>query len=461
MAKFTIASSLKRWNDSNIGKLNSQEIYEQILKLCILLAGVASIGNIILKLGNILIISTILITLIFVLLYYLCHFKGYYKSSVKIFIASQFLILNVLWLNNGGSYGPTLLIFQAFIPMFIFFTELKNKLLIVFGLFVNIHFLFAIEYFYPHLIILYQSPVDRLFDALVITFLFFIIEIPLLYFIQKQFFSQSQKAINSEKVKSAFLANMSHEIRTPMNAIIGFSELLGESELDESTKKQYIDIIKDNGNILLHLINNVMDASKLEAGIVEIHNKTVSLKPFLERLHASLKPQIPSDKEVVLTCHVPEELEGVMFYTDELLLYQILSNLVTNAIKFTDKGYVKFGFEASSTVDPEWIQFYVSDSGKGISKKNQENIFERFNQGHFDMKNKKDGVGLGLSISNELAKKLNGVIGLESDGKTGSTFYVTMYSHKSKHKDSGKKNGKNQLIKAKTCNRLEECMNVN
>src|SRR5690606_27618713 len=105
---------------------------------------------------------------------------------------------------------------------------------------------------------------------------------------------------------------------------------------DESTKKQYINIIKDNGNILLQLINNVMDASKLEAGIVEVHNKAFCIKPLLERLHTSLQPQISSHKEVFFTYHVPEELKGLTFYTDELLLYQILTNLVTNAIKFTE-----------------------------------------------------------------------------------------------------------------------------
>ncbi|WP_185957393.1 sensor histidine kinase [Saccharicrinis carchari] len=446
--------SIERWIDSKIGKLNSQEIFEQILKLCIFLAASATVGNIILNLGNALIMATLFITLFFSLLYFFSHYKGYYPTSVKIFVASQFLILNVLWLTNGGSYGPTLLIFQAFIPMFIFFTELKRKLLIVFLLFVNVHVLFALEYFFPQLIRAYPNPGVRLFDTLVITFLFFIVEIPLLYFIQKQFIAQSLQAINSEKVKSAFLANMSHEIRTPMNAIIGFSELLGEPELDEDTKKQYVNIIKDNGNVLLQIINNIMDASKLESGLIEVNNSNTAIKPMLERLYNSHLPQIPSDKQVELICQVPRQLENITFFTDALLLHQILSNLITNAIKFTDKGYVKFGMEASATTHPEWLRFYVIDSGKGISQKSQAAIFQRFNQGHFNIKDKEGGVGLGLSISNELAQKINGTIELESDGKTGSAFYVILFSHKS----NGKESGKNMGTSAKLLHKGNSCV---
>lgn len=446
-AFFTIDFPLERLIDLKIGKINSKGIFEQILKLCIILGASSSVGNVWLGLGTTLVVATVIMTLIYALLYYICHYKGFYQTSVKLFIASQFTLLNILWIYNGGSYGPTLLIFQAFIPIFIFFTELKNKLLILVLLFININILIAIEYVYPHVIIPYQTATARLFDTLVVTLLFFLIEIPLLYLVQRQFFAHSLKAIESEKVKSAFLANMSHEIRTPMNAIIGFSELLGDPELDDCSKNQYINIIKDNGNVLLQLINNIMDASKIEAGIVEVHRKNIHIKSLLQRLHASLLHQIPSAKELSLTYHVPELLEEIEFNTDELLLYQILSNLVMNAIKYTDKGYIKFGFDASSPHNPEWLQFYICDSGKGISPQNQQVIFERFNQEHFDSKNKNDGVGLGLSISNELARLLNGTIHLDSDGKTGSTFYVTINSTKTKNKISGKMNGKSAASK--------------
>ncbi len=425
---FKFGFSLEIWIDHKVGKLNSKEIFEQILKLCFILGVSSTIGNLILGLGGKLVVSTLIMTLFFGTLYYFCHYKTYYYTTLKLFIACQFLILNVLWIANGGSYGPTLLIFQAFTPMFIFFSELKRKLLIIFIIYLNIHVLFALEYFYPQLITPYQTTEARFFDILVISFLFFIIEIPLMYFIQKQLIVQSLNAINSEKVKSAFLANMSHEIRTPMNAIIGFSELLNEPDLTESAKSQYISIIKDNGNILLQLINNVMDASKLEANVVEVNKKHIKIKPLLERIHNTFTTQIPSDKQIDFSYHLPTELENSELYTDELLLYQILANLIMNAIKFTNKGYVNFGIEAPDTENLGSFRFYVSDSGTGISLKNQQDIFLRFNQGCVELKNKKEGVGLGLSISNELTNKIGGKIELKSDGISGSTFYVVLNS---------------------------------
>lgn len=417
---------LEKWIDLKIGKINSKEVFQQILLISLIVALVSSISNIILKLSTELTVTTCSITTVFSILYYLTRYRNLYRSIVYTYIAFTFIILNTLWFTNAGSFGPTLFIFQAFVPMFLFFLEIKKKLLIVSLFSANIFVLFAIEYFHPNISIQYSSNQERIVDIFFISVIFFIFEIPLLYYVQKYFVAESLKAINSEKVKSAFLANMSHEIRTPMNAIIGFTELLKDNDIEDKMKNEYLDIIKDNGNILLQILNNVMDASKIEAGLVEVNNKIVKIKPLFERIHATFLTQIPSNKKLLFTYEIPDKLTDIDFFTDELLLYQILSNLISNAIKFTHTGFVKFGVKASEFTNPQRIRFYVSDSGSGISTADKDQIFKRFNQGHFDLNNKKDGVGLGLAISSDLANKLNGKITLETNQNTGSTFFVTL-----------------------------------
>ena len=413
---------LNKWIDLKVGKINSREILKQILLLCTILSLLSTANNIVLGLSNNLIITTSSITIFLAILYQASKNKKLYRIVLNTFIIFLFAMLNTLWMFNGGSNGPILILVQALVPMFIFFSESKNRFLIISFFCANTILLFMVEYYFPEWITGYVSNRQRFWDVFFMSSVFFIIEVPLLYFVQKQFILKSMKAINSEKVKSAFLANMSHEIRTPMNAILGFSELLREPDLDSDSKNQFIDIIKDNGNVLLQIINNVMDASKLEAGVVEVNFKKVKIEPLFERIYTSFLNQIPSTKKIFFTYQIPNELKKVDFLTDELLLYQILSNLISNAIKFTREGFIELGLEASNNKNPKWIKIYVKDSGPGISKKYKQHIFTRFNQGSLKFKDKKEGVGLGLAISTELAKKLNGNIDLFSDGKNGSTF---------------------------------------
>ncbi|WP_075590732.1 sensor histidine kinase [Labilibacter marinus] len=421
---------LDKWIDLKVGRINSEEIFKQILLICTMLALVSTICNMALGLADIMINATAIITVVLAFLYYLCRFKKLYRFTLNAFIIILFFILNTLWIVNAGSHGPTLLIVQAFVPLFLFFSEVRNRTLIIFLFCVNTIILFGVEYFYPDLIMGYNSDSERLIDVFIISIIFFAFEVPLLYFTQKQFIAESMKAINSEKVKSAFLANMSHEIRTPMNAILGFSELLRSPDLDEKSKNQFIDIIKDNGNVLLQLLTNVMDASKLEAGVIEVNYKMVKIKSLFERIYTTFVNQIPATKSLYFTHKIPNELKNLEFYSDELLIYQILSNLISNAIKFTETGFIELSVEADNAQEPEWIQINVEDSGPGISEESKTDIFKRFNQGNFELKEKKEGVGLGLAICNELATKINGEINLNSDGKTGSIFSIKLYAQR-------------------------------
>ncbi|MFC2096520.1 PAS domain-containing protein [Bacteroidota bacterium] len=242
-----------------------------------------------------------------------------------------------------------------------------------------------------------------------------------------------EKAEESDRLKSAFLANMSHEIRTPMNGILGFAELLKDN-ITEAEKLNYLRIIDSNGKQLLGLINDIIDVAKIEAGEISI-NKTVSeIKPILDNIYQTFcKEQIRLQKQdIEFKFSIPDNLNDVIF-TDIDRLQQILNNLLINAFKFTDSGSISFGYKKIISNVLSYYQFFVADTGIGISEKMQEDIFERFRQVRPKKYKNKHGTGLGLSITKGLIELLEGEIWVESkleelsqeiQGK--STFYFTI-----------------------------------
>lgn len=225
-----------------------------------------------------------------------------------------------------------------------------------------------------------------------------------------------RKAEEADKLKSAFLANMSHEIRTPMNGILGFAELLQSPDLQYEEMISYIDIINGCSKQLLALINDIIDISKIEAGQLTITSGKVSglnlLKEVYNMTSASVKsgvsyysPQIESNKD-----H--------LFLADEIRLKQVLINLINNAIKFTDKGHIEFGYYA----EDEFINFYVEDTGTGIAAEYHSLIFERFRQVGSAIAREKGGTGLGLAISKAIVNQMGGDIFVESEPGKGSKF---------------------------------------
>ncbi|MEI7491093.1 MAG: response regulator [Bacteroidota bacterium] len=227
-------------------------------------------------------------------------------------------------------------------------------------------------------------------------------------------------AEESDRLKSAFLANMSHEIRTPMNGIIGFSELLKEPDLGLAERDRYITIINDNCQQLLHIISDIIDISKVEAGLVEPDNVEFSLNELIDSLAGNYQPKA-STKGLKLTLH--KESDSVGNITgDQTKLRQILENLLTNAIKFTQKGLVDFGYKLKGNN----LEFYVKDTGIGISYEHRKSIFDRFYQVESGLARKYGGTGLGLSISNAFVKKLGGEIQVESIPGQGSCFRFSL-----------------------------------
>jgi PAS domain S-box-containing protein len=251
---------------------------------------------------------------------------------------------------------------------------------------------------------------------------------------QTELIKAKEKAEESDRLKSAFLANMSHEIRTPMNGILGFAELLKNPDLTGETQQEYIKIIEKSGGRMLNIINDIVDISKIEAGMVELVIQKKNINQHTKDIYRFFKPEADA-KKIKFAFINPLPAKEATINTDHEKVYAILSNLVKNAIKFTHEDSIEFGYvlKGSTTQTPEKmasesleLQFFVKDTGIGIPKDRQEAIFERFIQADIEDKMAYQGAGLGLAISKAYVEMLGGEIWVESEKGKGSTFYFTL-----------------------------------
>jgi PAS domain S-box-containing protein len=225
------------------------------------------------------------------------------------------------------------------------------------------------------------------------------------------------RAEESDRLKSSFLANMSHEIRTPMNGILGFADLLEEPDLDNDDRRKYVRIIQQSGERMLSLINDLIDISKIEAGQITIFDQRTDIIQVLRDLQVFFEPEA-KQKGLGLIFESDDSFQELFLETDRTRLQQILSNLIKNALKFTNTGKVAFGCRNQES----GILFYVRDTGIGISPENQSKIFDRFQRDRQPEMREVEGAGLGLSISKALVELLGGRLWLESEPGKGSTF---------------------------------------
>jgi PAS domain S-box-containing protein len=239
-----------------------------------------------------------------------------------------------------------------------------------------------------------------------------------------------EKAEESDRLKSAFLANMSHEIRTPTNGILGFAGLLKESDLTGDEQQKYIGIIEKSGIRMLNIIDQIVDISKIEAGSMELVVKETNMNEQIEYIYTFFKPEAEA-KGIKLSCRKTLPVKKAMIQTDCEKLYAILTNLVKNAIKYTKKGSIEFGYNIGERQERASLLYYVKDTGIGIPKDRQKAIFERFIQADIEDRMAYQGAGLGLAITKAYVEMLGGKIWVESEEGKGSAFYFTLpYNNK-------------------------------
>ena len=239
--------------------------------------------------------------------------------------------------------------------------------------------------------------------------------------INEELSDAKKSAEESYRLKSAFLANMSHEIRTPMNGIIGFSELMNDSNLPDERRVYFAKIIIDSSRQLLNIVNDILDISRMETGKVSLTYEEVVINDLINVLYAFFEPQAVN-KKLELIASKPLKHEDSAIITDRTRVRQILTNLLNNAIKFTDKGQIQFGYKKTDG----FIEFFVEDTGIGIPEELHEKIFEPFRQAELEITHQYGGTGLGLTISKKLAELLGGRIWLDSKPGEGSVFYFSL-----------------------------------
>ncbi len=379
---------------------------------------VASVSNIIIGLAPILNYIALTSTISMYFVYYMLR-KGHNPYFYKLLMTvTCFLYFNLLWFTNYASSGPNLYLFLLFLVFLLMIFEGRHRIFFLSFLVVNIMVLFYIEHqnisTMPH----YISENDRIDDIYISFFIYLVFTFVMAMSIRYYYLKERNNAKRSDHLKSAFLANMSHEIRTPMSAILGFSKLLDYASSDDE-RRGYVSIINENGKMLMQLLDDIIDMSKMDAGQFDITKKGFSLNTLLDEMNKAtclLLEQL-GKKNIMLT--VVTAPHDVFVYTDESRLRQILFNFLSNAAKFTMHGKISFGY---SLVNKD-IAFFVSDTGIGIEEEYSEKIFNRFfkveNLGQDTLPR---GTGIGLSIVKILVEKLGGHITLESEYGKGSVF---------------------------------------
>jgi signal transduction histidine kinase len=353
-------------------------------------------------------------------LYFLIRFTNFPLLAKLLVNIIGLIFLDIIWYYKYLSNGPILFFICLIGALFIWGWKGRSLAIWLGIYFANILLLFAIEYTAPEYMFRYPDMKIRSVDIYLSYILYSSLLIFFLSRFKNKFIMEEEKAVRSDKLKSAFLANMSHEIRTPMNAIVGFSQLLSQ-ETNPENKEQYINIIQSSSENLLRLINDIIDLSRIEAGDVEIRYSDFSImKIFIELKELAEKELVKRGKnDVHLDYHLPDG--DIIIYSDSLRVQQVIFNLLNNAMKFTSQGTISFSCQKKN----KELVFSVTDTGTGIPEEDREKIFERFTKFNYQGMNT-DGSGIGLSIVEKIVWLLDGRVWLQSELGKGTSFYFSI-----------------------------------
>ena len=395
--------------------------------LCFLIGIIGSLGttiDIILGFSIYTIIFTLLPTLIFFSIYLYSKWKKKYLLSKYALIIISLIVINIQWPLNYGSSGPVLYLFVVVQSFVIIFFRKWEKFIFTLAIFINVSLLFLIEYYYRDVFGHYETELARLVDVYWGMLIDLSLCIVLLSIALGFYKKEKEKAQRADNLKSSFLANMSHEIRTPMNAIVGFSQLLRDSEISD-TQKKYAEIISDNSYHLLKLIDDIIDISKIEANQIQITKEDFSLRELFESTKPVIQQFLKKYRKEHIQLMIDYPSENLYIHSDYTRIKQVLTNLLSNAVKFTQEGKINLGFSPGD----HSVQIFVSDSGVGIPAEYLDEIFDRFRKLD-NIANEKiyRGTGIGLSISKQIIQLLGGTIWAESEKGKGAKFCFTIPS---------------------------------
>lgn len=369
--------------------------------------------------ASILLSAGVAITLI--ALYFAVRFYEWLLVPKTILTVIGLIAIDFAWYFRFFSNGPMLFFILIFVSLILWLWDGKALLLLLLGYFVNFILLFYIEYNTADAAFVYPNHQIRSIDIFLSFSIFSALLVLLLYVYKREYLRQKRKAINSDRLKSAFLANMSHEIRTPMNGILGFSDLLKNQDLTGEKQQEYIAIIEKSGHRMLNVINDIMDISRIEAGLSQVEIQEININNQLNYIHEFFSLEAGLKGLKLINANAAKTAE-ITIRTDREKVLAIVTNLVKNAIKYSKKGVVEIGCVAQETV----LEIYVKDQGIGIAADRQKVIFERFIQADIDDLQARQGAGLGLSISKAYAELLGGEIRVESEVGVGSKFSFTL-----------------------------------
>ncbi len=328
-------------------------------------------------------------------------------------------IVNLLWLFNYGSSGPAPYFFVVLYSILIFMWSGRTLIYITTLIALNLIAVFLLDLTYPGITGEYESEMTRLIDTYTGVLIYISIIFVILRLSKNAYIKAYRQAKKSDMLKTSFLANMSHEIRTPLNAILGFSEMMSKENVSVKQRQEYYSIIKENNQQLLNVINDIMDVSKIESGQLNINKAEINISEMICNLDKSFRQIISKQKktEIRFDIHCPEKT--IWVYTDKSRLRQVLTNLMNNAIKFTEEGSVSLYCEPQT----DSLRFTVKDTGIGIALEKQKHIFERFYKaGPESSEVLYGGTGIGLYISANIVQQLGGELNVSSEPSKGSEF---------------------------------------